>query len=199
MKIIQVILSCGGLLCLLACRSSVPAAGYIRYIESAESGLHIQKESGKVRFSIQYKPIEYLALQNDPAHDPGKAGAQSEDLKGFLYFNFCIGSSDGSSLLEGTDNSAEHFERLNYCEFSMQNDFTLVIGKDTVPCGMYHFERSYNLSPNNNFILAFPDKNSYKNQADLSLVYTDHLFGTGKSVFTIKARDLENIPALKTL
>jgi hypothetical protein len=198
MRVLQVILSCVGLLFCFACRSSLDVREYVHYVESPDNGLRIEKEAGHLKFISQYKPVEYLALQNDPAHNPANVSKETEELQGFHYFTFRITSKNGTPVLESKENTEEHFQKLNYAEFSLQRDFSLVEGNDTLPCEIYHFERSYNLSPFSNFILAFPAKNK-TGKNDLTLVYNDNLFGTGKSQFTIKAKDLKGIPGIKNL
>ena len=178
--------------------NSVPVKEYVSYILSSEHGLQQNREANGVVYTMQYKPVEYVALQYDPEHSYNSAEYEEhfKELQGYYYFNIKIASKDGRPLLENNENSQEHFDMLNYCEFSMKKDFKLIEGKDTVPCEIYNFERNYNLAPFNNFILAF--KNIGNVKKDLKLIYTDKLFNVGKLEFAIRKQDIEHIPAIKS-
>jgi uncharacterized protein YuzB (UPF0349 family) len=201
MKNLQALTACLTLLCSIGCQKTLSTGEYARFIQNPENGLRIEKQKNGVKLTAQYKPLAFLALQNDPAHKAENISKNIKEIKGYHYFNFTIGSSDGhTALLEGNDSSTRHFNRLSYCEFTMQENFALVDGKDTLPCEMYHFERNYNLAPLNNFILAFPDKGTTAGKPnDLTLLYEDKLFDLGQLEFRIKASDIKNIPTIENL
>ena len=50
---------------IVSCTSkSLPADEYVRWLEKKENGLRVEKEMGKYKYIIQYKPVEYvLALE----------------------------------------------------------------------------------------------------------------------------------------
>ena len=79
----------------------------------------------------------------------------------------------------------------------MQKDISLLDGKDTVPCDLYHFERAYDVSPSATILLGFTASKKTKN--DKTLIIYDRTFNKGTVKFLFKASELNNKPKLKTL
>ncbi|MGZ5485735.1 MAG: hypothetical protein ACXWFB_07490, partial [Nitrososphaeraceae archaeon] len=78
-------------------------------------------------------------------------------------------------------------QRVEYYSFKMQKDINIVIAeKDTVPCVLYHFERSYGVSPKNNFMLGFK-LSKFK---DAVLVYENPFLKTGTIKFALNAQEI---------
>lgn len=121
-----------------------------------------------------------------------------KDLKELQYYTLKLGILGGEfnvSNYEVSDNATQQ-ERLNYLSFAMQKDIKLVEGKDTLNCALYHFERSYDITPYRTFVLAFQQKEINKGK-DKTLILDLAYFKTGPIKLNFKGADLVRIPNLK--
>jgi hypothetical protein len=179
---------------------------YMFWIEDKDNGVRVEKTIGKINFSAQYKPYEYMAIMElkNAALTEEKIKETAAAYEGLQYFTFKITATDEQKelLKVGVQSEQEYFSRLEYFSFEMQKDFRLIEGKDTLPCGLYHFERVYGLAPYATVVLGFPlkkeeqDSEGKKNYEDKTLGYTDKVFGTGNVYMTIKGENLNQMPEL---
>ncbi len=181
-------------------RQELGPQAYAEWVKNAENGLRVSKQVGENEFTLQYKPAAYEVLLHD--HAPASQAALDEAVKPLeelQYFTLCIRTAERKDPAEASAlDEADRNNRLNYLMFDMQADFALVDGKDTLPCVFYHYERNYNLSPENNILLGFEQLPGKAEQAaDKTLIYTDQLLGSGPVQITIKAEDIQRIPRLK--
>lgn len=175
-------------------------ADYMQWVKDEENGLHVSKRMGDHIFSLQYKPSEFEALLHMKNNEVSRlrlnqATASMNELQ---YYTFCI-SSPGKKdpAASAAVDDADYNQRLNYLMFDMQNDFMLIDGKDTLTCAFYHYERNFNVSPDNNILLGFEQVNTSNQIQDKTILYDDHLLETGAVLLTIKAEDLKSVPTLK--
>ena len=112
------------------------------------------------------------------------------------YFTLRIKSNRTDNLLK-FDGAADGGEKLDYFAFNMQNDLSLVAGKDTLACVLHHFERTYNIAPYCDFLIAFelPVKNNSQVE-DKIFIFEDKLFKLGTIKLKIKKEDLHKVPTL---
>lgn len=99
----------------------------------------------------------------------------SDDL---IYFNFSIESRknfDFSDDLQKGLNSYDDF--IAYLSFDMQNDFKLLCGEDTLMSVLYHFERTYGVTPYRKILMAFEKCRLDDN--NIKLVFNDKLYNYG--------------------
>ena len=109
-----------------------------------------------------------------------------------------IENTEGEFIRYGNPSAEEYSHRINYCSFQMQKDIFLVEGDDTLACGLFHFERTYDIAPYATFLLGFPLKKEKQNK-DKVLVFNDRLFNKGTMRFVFKNEDIKKTPLLKTI
>lgn len=200
-KILLVILSHIGL---LSCSSSSLAPeAYVNFIKNPDNGLHQVKDAGKVKFDVQFKPLQYVCLlQNNSNTISGRQlKTLEEEFAGLVYFNFSIlGSSTGDPLQSQAQDSTEYKGLVNYLSFSASKDFWVLHGPDTLKCVLYHYERNYGLASRNDVVLAFQPLGSEKdsNIDSMQFCFNDKIFHTGTHSFNFSAQTLLSIPELKT-
>lgn len=175
---------------------------YFRWVENKENGLIKRKEIGNYFFELQYKPTEYVTLQmlQDEKFDSLTFKKESENNSDMLYFTLRIGSIEGndSPISSNMQESGEFFKRVEYLSFEIQKDFKLVEGRDTLSCLLNHFERTYELTPYNTFVLAFANPvEGGVPEKDLKFIYNDNVFGSGTVNFIIKSETINNVPKIK--
>jgi hypothetical protein len=188
---------------LCSCRGSLAPLDYVRWVEDEAHGLHLEKEVGDIKFSLQYQPVEYLTAMQEKTNslEKGTLDSNLNSKKNTLCFLFRFESTGPQKdvLKMNLDSKQEYFDRILYMTDEMQNDFQLVSGKDTLLCKLYHYERTYNLSPRQSFLTVFERKAQAKIQDDLIFIYQDKILGTGTIRMRIKAEDIKKIPTIKTI
>jgi hypothetical protein len=174
---------------------------YVQWLRDVNNGINKEKTIDDITFSIQYKPSEYIVCmeeKKDQLSDSLLKGRQKE-LTDMEYYDLTIGlaSGQGELLKHDLKSTAQYEERVNYFAFNMQHDINLVEDGDTIPCGLYHFERTYDVAPYSKFLLGFV-KGKHSKPKERTLAFYDKIFNKGLIKFTYTDEDFNNIPKLKT-
>lgn len=182
-------------------RESMIKEEYLEWVRDPENGLYREEEIDGLTFSVFYKPLDYVILQELASSGVAidSFASYKKQYEGLQYFTLTIKSSQDADLLKHAITSERnYYQRIDYCSFRMQNDLQLVQGSDTLACKLFHYERTYQVAPYTNFILAFED-NSTPNTSlvhDKTLVFHDQAFGRGIVKLKLKANDLNKVPKL---
>lgn len=166
----------------LACSQVLDKPAYMSFVSSYEHGLHQKKEVGDYVFDVQYKPTAYKALQESPAKASMEQLAtfiKEDSLDGMQYYDLKIGVKGNQIdiLKFGAANEQAYYQKLYYFSYEFAQDIYIMQNGKKLPCKLFHFERSYDLSPMRTFILGF-EKPAGKEQTR-TLVIDSNLFGTG--------------------
>ncbi|HYG14780.1 MAG TPA: hypothetical protein VEC12_03435 [Bacteroidia bacterium] len=190
------------LIVLNSCKKSAKvtdAVSYLRYIENKDNGLvkEYKNEEMGLQIKVQYKSPVYMAIKefdtDNFQYDSMAVLAQEYD--GAYHFGFKISSAvNGYDVIKAKLPPKEYLDRITYLSTEVSKDFKLVLGLDTLPCSICHFERTFNISPHNEFILVFPGRITSEENA--KLIYDDKIFGIGKLEFDFKRKHFKNIPDL---
>lgn len=164
------------------------ATDYVKWATSEDSGLIQEKRVGDYAFELRALPPELLVLRD---HGP-EAASQAEwpewvaERSRAQYFQLRISTPDAQQpvLKHQVAGQGEYDERVKYFSFDMQRQLYLLQGQDTLKCKLFHFERSYDLAPFSNFLLAFEQDTTHGNQA---FVYEDLALGVGPIRFRVPA------------
>lgn len=183
---------------------SLPVTEYIKWVENPKNQLKKEKTIGDYAYKVFYKPAEYIALREavnkGDQNNTQAINKRIQDITGFYQFNFDIVSADGktSALKQNTTNEQEFGARINYFVSHAQQDFKLVQGTDTLACISYHFERTYDITPNNTILLGFeiPKNENEDKREDIQLIFKNRLFNSGDIKFQFSEKTLNNIPRL---
>ena len=186
-------------LVMTSCSHSLKPVDYVHYVEDSKNGLHPWQEKSLFLFSLQYKPLDYVALE-ELRQQQVTSQQLKQEKKSFgtmQYFTLRISTKDSSNdlLKTGTKTAQEYSKRQNYFDFIIQNDLKLIEGGDTLPCRLCHFVRNYGLTPYGDFVLGFEQP---KNESDLKFIYNDNILGTGPVTFLIRQSSIDHIPQIKT-
>jgi hypothetical protein len=177
----------------------VDAANYIRYADNPGNGLVKEYSDAEksLKITAQLKSPEYLAIKES---DPGSFRPDSilllaKEFEGGYHFGFTISSTTpGYDAIKGKLSPQEYLKRITYMSGEIKNDFKLVAGIDTIPCSVCHYERTYNVSPDNIIMLVFAYDKAV--DEDLLLIYDDKIFGINRIEFGFKNKDIKNAPKL---
>ncbi len=185
---------------LFACsRQTLGPEAYIHWVNKASNGLISTKTIGAFKFSVLFKPAPYVALEQckDYGFHPDSVKNALSQTKGLEFYTFRVESDKGNELSGiNANNQSEYSKRLQYFTSDLQNDIYLISGNDTLKNLLFHYERSYGVSPQNNFILIFKSENTEKT-GSRKLVYEDKILGTGTVNLVIDANNINTIPELK--
>lgn len=181
--------------------SNVSVDEYLRYTGNVESGLFVSKQVGQIRFGMSYQPNEVIALRNSMFQtnkDTVLYRKEVRELGNMQYFVFSIAIPEFNQeiLKYGLTNEADYESRVNYFAFGIQQDFSLIEGKDTLGCLLFHFERNYGVVPQTNFLLAFERPENGEEIYDKVMSFDDRIFGTGKVYLRVKKENIVRIPML---
>ena len=175
----------------------------MNWVEDESNGLHQQLAVGDIIYDVQYKPMDYLTILQDPNNN--WTHQQKEDFRAskqdLEYFTLKIKTADGLTdplQYKATDPN-DYYHRLKYFSFDIQHDLHLVANGDTLPCRLSHFERTNGLAPYKTIVLGFEKSAAppaASNSGDLLLVFKDRVFQPWSEpiAIEIKANDLNQIP-----
>lgn len=174
---------------------------YLAEVTEKKEPLLMVKKFDDISFAVKYRPLEEMVLFDlkDSVLTQKSFEKVSEKYTDMHYFTFSIESAKEKEIIahNNTDQN-EYFMNLDYLVNSIQYDFYLLEGNDTLPCSICHYERNYGISSINNLNLAFEKKNKSKATAnEITLVYDDKLFQVGKLKFRVDKETIENLPGLK--
>jgi hypothetical protein len=158
------------------------------------------KEIEDIEFGMIYKPLDYmicLEAKTDELKDTTYQTKMSE-LRDMEYLDLTIASvSRKFELMRYNIVSPKEFDqRIRYYSFEMQKDIKMIVGIDTIPCALYHFERAIDIQSEDHFILGFPKS---KSVSDRTIVLQDKIFGKGIVKFNFSAQTITNLPKVKTI
>jgi len=175
---------------------------YIQWVQDSKNGFRKEKTINNLRFSVQFKPFEYIVCLEEKKSELADSIVRRKvsELNDMQYYDLKIAltKSSGEILKHELTSTQQYQERVNYYAFGMQNDIQLLDGTDTLPCVLFHFERSFDASPESTFLLGFPI-NRREVSGDKTLIIYDRIFSTGLIKFTFSKKELKNLPKLKTI
>ncbi|BDS15667.1 hypothetical protein [Aureispira anguillae] len=185
----------------LSCTNETLAPSeYVQWVSEEENGLLKRKEIYPLKIEAQYKPIPFVIANEEQTNDISKYKyiEREKKLKGLQYYTLKLGISDATYNITnfGVEDEIQRQDRLSYFSFAMQNDIKLVESGDTLSCKLFHFERSYDLSPYRTFVLGFKQPQTDE-IVDKTLILDLPFFKTGPIKLNYKKSDLEAIPNLK--
>lgn len=175
---------------------------YVEWIQDPKNGIRKEKSIGDLNFVVQFKPIEYMVCieERDEKIYDTLLQSRKKELKEMQYFDLKIilNRHEGELLKYNLSSMDQYDQRVKYFAYEMQNDIELVDGIDTLPCVLYHFERTYDVAPYCTILVGFEAKeNNIQNQK--TFLFHDRTFNKGLLKFTFKDNSLKNLPKLETI
>ncbi len=184
---------------LAGCKQSVLSPQqYMDWVRNEDNGLHISKTIEDYSFSLQYKPFEYVMFLQLGKENAIRSQVEAKrgEMDGMQYYTLQIQGKNRGEIVGNEYSAEEQAMRLEYFMGPAQDDIVLVEGKDTLPCVLYHFERSYNLDNGNALVLGF-SKPANSGVTDKQLIYQDQVLNTGPVHFTISHAAIQQIPQIR--
>ena len=203
MKALNFLYTLLAVLVLVSCDQQVLPVDLVRYVNHPDHGLTKRKTLGPLKVELQYKPHSYVIANELRSNQIGQQVYRQrlKELDGLQYYNLKISvpKLPGQDITTYRVNDpGEEQQRLYYLSFQMKENIRLIQGQDTLAPVLYHFERSFDLSPHRTFVMAFEEPLS-KSPEDRTFILDSPVLGTGPLKLKITAKDLDNIPDIKLL
>lgn len=174
----------------------------IKWIKNPKNGFVKVRDMGEVQYTLQQVPTEIMVL-NGLKKERVNADEFSRELaeySGMEYYwlRMEIPGYPNEIAQYGIGDRSEYDARIKYLSFDMQEDITMETESgDQVPCSLFHFERTYNITPYSTFLVGF-DKTLLK-EGDKTFVFNDMLFNHGKIKFYWSGTDKKQLPKLELI
>ncbi len=132
---------------------------YVMLVNKMKPANTISVMKNDLQFSACYLPIEYLAIISLDSTEGFEKNYRSlfNEYKGAEYYEYTISKEEKNSkrYLQEINSQlpSEDFE--TYISFNIQNDFSLIIDNDTIPCSYLHREISDAITNKIKYTLVF--------------------------------------------
>jgi len=137
---------------LVAC--SYSSEKYVAWVQNPENGLKKQVEFQNFVIDIQHKPTDYMLLTN--------RGADKSDqnaLDSMQYYNLSM------HVPKEFCQQMENNQKLrDYLSYNFQEDIYIQQGNDSLPCVLFHYERTLAMKCVASYVLGFENKSQDVNQ-----------------------------------
>lgn len=181
-------------------KQTLDPSDYVSWVNDEENGLVKKKTIHPLEIEVIYKPLPYVIANEKKTNNIPQLiyDARVAELEGMQYYTLKLGIVGGQHNITNfeIEDEIQQQDRNAYLSFAMQKDIKLVEGGDTLPCRLFHFERSYDLVPQRTFVLAFEQKKENITK-DKTIILDLPFFKTGLIKLNYKTSDLESIPNLK--
>jgi len=189
------------LFCFLACNNYHPKTKreYRAWFANEDNGFLKKKQIGYLQFNVQYRPIDYMLLnelEEDKSYDKNQIDTLRKSYGSSKYFLLEVGIDDEDMTINEDmtrlmiNNYKEFQELITTLAFDMKSKVSLQLGEDTYEPSIYHFERGYELGYKQRFVFAFAIP-SESDKSEFTFVFDDDLFDSGINKFKFEA--LSNI------
>lgn len=135
----------GYLLLLLLSSCSYSSEEYVAWVQDVQNGLHQQVRHEDFGIDVQYKPTAYMLITS-----PSSSIEDKEELSKMQYYNLKI---------KVTPSFCQQMEKnmplREYLSYGMQKDICLKQEGDSLPCLLFHYERSLAMKCEASYILGF--------------------------------------------
>lgn len=202
MQVNKLLIFLGLVLLLVQCgKAELQPSDYVAWVDDPDHGFRQTRTIAPLEITALYKPVPYLIAMEERTNDldPMLYDQRAEELQGLQYYTLKVAINDHSADVTNyqvANNQAQQ-ERLAYLSFGMQQDIQLIQGSDTLPCKLFHFERSYDLAPHRTFVLAFDQPEELDATTERTLVVELAPFNTGPIKFNYSNTTLSSLPILK--
>jgi hypothetical protein len=190
------------LLLIIGCSSFISCKTYIHsdkeyfeWINNYKNGCALNKKCGVVEFELKYLHPEYLA-HRDAEGIRANYDSLVSIYKGSRSFVFTVKSSTEDKnfdvLYLNASNPTEYNKRLMTLQYELQSCFYISNGMSVIYPKLCISENSYGISSERRVILVFDMNGCGGKDKDVTICYTDKLFGNGILEFKVLKSDMDS-------
>ena len=176
---------------------------YISWVKNSNNHLNKNKTIQDIRYGINYLPLDYMLCNELKKTRVSEKELEQlkQEYSGMEYFELkieALGFNDELAKYQ-LQSQGQYQERIKYLAFDMQKDIFLKTDDNRqVPCKLYHFERTYGVTPHSTFLLGF-SKEDIAISKERTIVIDDKLFNKGLVKFNWTELALNNVPKLSVI
>jgi hypothetical protein len=127
---------------------------YVHWVQNPENGLKKQVAYQNFVIDIQHKPTDYMLITNSGADKSDKSALDS-----MQYYNLSMRVP--KEFCQQMENNQELRDYLSY---RFQEDIYIQQGNDSLPCVLFHYERTLAMKCVASYVLGFENPNQNVNQ-----------------------------------
>ncbi len=169
---------------------------YMQWVSSDESGLNKETKKAGIISKAFYRPDAYMVLTDlgPKALTDSVIHSKKAEYNGLQYYELTLRMDSTDFIKNGSADKESYMSNLYYFTFAFQRDILLIYpGLDTLPVKLFHFERTYGVSPTKKFLLGFEDKN----KGDRILKIDSPLLPTGVINLYFENKNIEKAKAVE--
>lgn len=163
---------------------------YENWVKSSKNNPLIrEKKINEFDYKVKHLPTNYLVLKeinkNNLTLSKETIDSIKKEYEGMEYFEMRIQVENYNDELAKymAAGMADYQTRIVYMAFQMQHNLTLATELNAdIPCKLFHFERTYGITPYATFLFAF-SKQDIGNAVERTVIYEDELFNKGRLKF----------------
>lgn len=134
------------------------------------------KTLGPYRFEMIFQPAKKRIRIANGGVTPSKA--ELKEAEKLLCYELRVSHESEADILQ-ISNEYSFEDRVLYFSTELQRNLKMIIGKDTMSCVLYHFERNFGIAPYLSLHAGFESPQNWKKQPH-HLVITDKYFHFGE-------------------
>lgn len=177
--------------------SMLSPSEYLKWAKSEDNELTVTKEEGGFNYSLQYRPLDLILLQElGPNATQEEWDKLATEFEGMEYYTLKIEvpGLQQEVLKVGADSETDYQKRIHYCNSGFQDDIIRITDSDTSKCKLYHFDRMYQVAPYITFSLGFE---KMEDRGDRTIRIHDRLFSGLILNFHFDSQTFSNQPKLQ--
>lgn len=177
-------------------KESLSRDAYVKYVTDEDNGLIKKQEFDGITVELLYQPLEYIYLKErkDSIISTIDFENWKKEKSQYEFYILRLRSTKTNEIAQhNASNFGDYAQVLDYFVADFQNDIVKVSGKDTLTCLLYHYERNFGISANNNFSLVFSKD---KQSIDKTVIVDLGIYDLGNVKFRFNKEDIDNLPKL---
>jgi hypothetical protein len=171
---------------------------YMRWVESGKQGLYQEKTVDGIRYTLQYRPLDYVRLSEAENGDYEAALKTHADDR-MQYYLLRVGRADGQGdvLVDGVQVDQAFHQKNAYLMFDFQQDLVLYQGGDTLHPKLYHYQNYQGLAPYVEMLIGFESPQT-QTQQDRTFQLDDQVWEAGLLKFEFEGSVIQSTPKVET-
>lgn len=156
---------------------------YLNWIQEAENGFKKTKTIGEFKFTATYIPhiakaIRELGEKSNDLQLRSQVAEEYSDLENY-ELEITIPMYNDELIRYNVNGEEEYSKRVNHYSFSANQQCSLVLNGDTLPCPVHVWERTFQAVNQIKLQLAFPASNIKSPDCKRELIFDDIIFNNG--------------------
>lgn len=174
------------------------------WFNKPENGFIKKRNVNGLEFSVQYRPPE-LMLINEIKREEALTLHMIDSLSNLYgdsdYFLLTIRPDpenfdpQGDLIKSRVENYSQYSEAIKYLSFYLDENIELLVGEDTLVPNFYHYERGFEVSNKQSFLVSFPRTDN--SSQSKKFIFDDFVFYSGRLKFNFNNN--QNYPEIREI